>query len=86
MSEADDPPEESAAGPEARAAASRAMEAYEREHGHLPEDIMGDVMEAMMQQVYPEDGMQVRLGSPAYSVGLWLLGITINRKLFTPFS
>ena len=65
-------PDESAAGPEARAAAEQAMEAYERARSHNPQEALGgrtmeDVVEAMMQQAFPSDHLQV--GPPAV---LWL--------------
>lgn len=64
MGEPEDVPEESAAGPEARAEAERARQAYEREHGHLPEGMltgraMEDVVEAMMEHAYNQEAMQV---------------------------
>ena len=74
MGEPEEPdnPDESAAGPEARAAAEQAMEAYDRARGHSPRDLLGgrtmdDVVEAMMQQAFPSDHLQV--GPPAV---LWL--------------
>lgn len=60
MGEPDDILDESAAGPEARAAANQAIQAYERARGHSPQDLLGgqsvnDVVEAMMQQAFPDD-------------------------------
>ena len=64
MGDPDDTPDESAAGPEARAAAVQAMEAYERAHGHIPQELLGgrsmeEVVEAMMQQAFPSEGLEV---------------------------